>query len=124
MDQPEARLPEIFHVNWFRKDADGKFLWPGFGENLRVLQWMIARVEGKARATETPIGWLPAAEDLELDGAGVSEVAMAELLRFDAAGWREEVRDLGTFLDEFGERMPPALRAEQGRLLKLLSEQA
>jgi len=124
LDQPDARLPEIFHVNWFRKDADGKFLWPGFGENLRVLQWMIARVEGKARATETPIGWLPAAEDLELDGAGVSAAAMEELLRFDGEAWREEVRDLGAFLDEFGERMPPTLRAEQERLLAALCEQA
>jgi phosphoenolpyruvate carboxykinase (GTP) len=121
-DKDNAHLPEIFHVNWFRKDAQGKFLWPGFGENLRVLQWMLARVEGKSRATETPIGWLPRPEDLDLEGAQVEPAAIDALLHFDAAEWAEEVRDLGDFLAEFGDRMPQALKGEHARLLAALSE--
>ena len=85
-DQTGAKLPKVFHVNWFRKGDDGKFLWPGFGDNLRVLEWMIGRVKGEAGAAETPIGHLPQASDLNLDGVALSEEAHAKLFGFDHAG--------------------------------------
>jgi len=115
--QPTPALPKIFHVNWFRKGDDGKFLWPGFGDNLRVLEWMIARVKGEADATQTPIGALPRAEDVNLDGLSLSDEAHAKLFGFDAAAWREEFVGIGEYLDEYGPRMPAALKAEQARIL-------
>lgn len=115
-DQPGAQLPKIFHVNWFRKDADGKFLWPGFGDNLRVLEWMIGRVQGTASAQDTAIGHVPRAGDLNLDGAAVDAAAMAQLLAIDGAGWAQEAEQIGAYLDEFGERIPQALKDEQIRL--------
>ncbi|MGN7831902.1 phosphoenolpyruvate carboxykinase (GTP) [Pseudoxanthomonas sp. 22568] len=114
-DQPGAKLPKIFHVNWFRKGDDGKFLWPGFGENLRVLEWMIKRVEGQADAVETPIGHLPRPADLNLEGVALSQEAEAKLFGFDRDGWRSEVESIGAYLEEFGGRMPGALKGEQER---------
>jgi len=111
-----AKLPKIFHVNWFRKGDDGKFLWPGFGDNLRVLEWMIKRVEGEAGAVETPIGALPRSEDLNLDGVALSEEARAKLFGFDRDAWRAEFESIGDFLDEYGPRMPEALKQEQARI--------
>jgi len=115
-DKPGAKLPKVFHVNWFRKGDDGKFLWPGFGENLRVLEWMIGRVEGKAAAQETPIGALPRAEDIHLDGVALSDEARTVLFGFDRAGWQAEFDSLAGFLDEFGERLPGALKDEHERI--------
>jgi len=115
-DQAGAKLPKIFHVNWFRKGDDGKFLWPGFGENLRVLEWMIGRVEGEAAAQETPIGALPRAEDIHLDGVALSDEARSVLFGFDRAGWQAEFESLAGFLEEFGERLPGALKEEHGRI--------
>ena len=115
-DRPGAKLPRIFHVNWFRKNKDGKFLWPGFGENLRVLEWMIARVEGKARGVETPIGTLPAPGELKLEGLHFNQLTLAELLAVDQAGWQDELAAIGEYLDSFAPRMPAALHAEQQRV--------
>jgi phosphoenolpyruvate carboxykinase (GTP) len=115
-DKPGAKLPKVFHVNWFRKGDDGKFLWPGFGENLRVLEWMIGRVEGEAAAQETPIGALPRAEDIHLDGVALSDEARSVLFGFDRAGWQAEFESLAGFLEEFGERLPGALKEEHGRI--------
>ncbi len=120
-DQTGANLPKIFHVNWFRKGDDGKFLWPGFGDNLRVIEWMIDRVKGTAAAVDTPIGALPRAEDLNLDGVGLSDEAREKLFGFDHAGWQAEFASIGAFLDEYGPRMPPVLKAEQTRILDVLS---
>ncbi len=111
-DKPDANLPKIFHVNWFRKDANGRFMWPGFGDNLRVIEWMLRRIDGTLAAVETPIGRLPRAEDLDLDGAGVAAETVDRLLAFDADGWSAELDAIGTFFDEFGTRMPPVLRDE------------
>src|SRR5256714_11224092 len=83
--------PKVFHVNWFRKGADGKFLWPGFGENSRVLEWVFNRVNSTGGAAETPIGFVPTADDLDLDGLDLSAEALAELLKVDADEWRAEV---------------------------------
>ena len=115
-DRTGAKLPKIFHVNWFRKGADGKFLWPGFGDNLRVLEWMLRRADGTVGAVETPIGALPRAEDLNLDGVALSDEARALLFGFDRDGWRAEFDSIGAFLDEYGPRMPQALRDEQARI--------
>jgi phosphoenolpyruvate carboxykinase (GTP) len=120
-DQAGAKLPKIFHVNWFRKGDDGKFLWPGFGDNLRVLEWMIGRVSGEANAVETPIGYLPAATDLNLDGIALSDEAKAKLFGFDHAGWQAEFGSIGDYLAEYGPRMPQALRDEQQRIATILA---
>ncbi|UOV06479.1 phosphoenolpyruvate carboxykinase (GTP) [Pseudoxanthomonas sp. F37] len=120
-DQAGAKLPKIFHVNWFRKGGDGRFLWPGFGENLRVLEWMIRRVEGRAEAVETPIGHLPRAEDLNLDGVALSDEAHELLFGFDRAGWQAEFASIGEYLREFGARTPQALRDEQQRIAARLA---
>lgn len=120
-DQPGAKLPKIFHVNWFRKGDDGKFLWPGFGENLRVLEWMIKRVEGQADAVETPIGHLPRPADLNLEGVALSQEAEAKLFGFDRDGWLAEIESIGDYLEEFGTRMPAALKREQSRIREGLS---
>ncbi len=120
-DKPGAKLPKIFHVNWFRKGTDGKFLWPGFGDNLRVLEWIVDRCKGEAGATETPIGFVPGKRDLHLDGLAISDHALQTLLDIDAAGWKAEVADIGAYLDSFGSRTPSMLKAEQQRVADALA---
>ncbi len=107
-----AHPPKIFHVNWFRQDAAGKFLWPGFGENLRVLKWMMERVAGRAGAHETPIGFMPSAADLETHGLGLAPATLEELLTVDAPAWRSDLAHLGGEFDQYGARMPETLRLE------------
>jgi phosphoenolpyruvate carboxykinase (GTP) len=119
-EKPGAKLPKVFHVNWFRKGDDGRFLWPGFGDNLRVLEWMIKRVEGEAGAVETPIGHLPVEADLNLDGIALTDEARAKLFGFDPEGWKTEFAGIGEYLDEYGPRMPVALRDEQRRIATAL----
>jgi phosphoenolpyruvate carboxykinase (GTP) len=119
-DKPDARLPKVFHVNWFRKGDDGRFLWPGFGENMRVLEWIIRRVKGEVGAMETPIGALPEPGHLNLEGVALSEEARAKLFGFDREGWRTEIEDLGRFLADFGPRAPAALEAERDRIASQL----
>jgi phosphoenolpyruvate carboxykinase (GTP) len=108
--------PKVFHVNWFRKGDDGKFLWPGYGENVRVLKWMIERIEGHAPATETPIGIVPTPEALTLDGLNVSRKTMEELLSVDPAAWTQEHAEVASFFQELGDRLPAELRDEHRRL--------
>ncbi|HYM29179.1 MAG TPA: phosphoenolpyruvate carboxykinase domain-containing protein, partial [Steroidobacteraceae bacterium] len=107
-----AKPPLIFRVNWFRRDAEGKFLWPGYGENLRVLAWMLDRCAGKAPATEAAIGWLPRPEDLNVEGLGVGRDALAALLSVDPALWRKEVAEIREYLARYGSRLPAALLEE------------
>ncbi|WP_132141963.1 phosphoenolpyruvate carboxykinase (GTP) [Luteibacter rhizovicinus] len=115
-DQPGAHLPKIFHVNWFRKDGDGAFMWPGYGDNLRVLEWMIGRVEGTVPGLETPIGTVPAAGELNVRDLALRNGALSELLNVDIEGWRAELDHIGEYLDSFGERMPERLKAERKRV--------
>ncbi len=115
--------PKIFHVNWFRKDSNGAFLWPGFGENVRVLKWILERVEGKGKAAETPIGWVPTPDALTLDGLDISQSAMTELLRVDADDWTTELQDTRKFLKQFGERLPSELHEEHDRLTQRFARQ-
>ena len=107
-----AKLPKIFYVNWFRKDADGKFLWPGYGENSRVLAWIFRRCEGAVGADETPIGLVPRADGIDTEGVDVSDEALAELLAVDPAEWKEQLPQVHEHFARFGERLPPELRAE------------
>src|ERR1019366_9535801 len=94
----------------------GKFLWPGYGENVRVLQWILERIEGRAPATETPIGYLPTTNAPTLAGPDMPRATMEELLRVDPADWAKEHADVGNFFQEFGGRLPPEIRDEHDRL--------
>jgi phosphoenolpyruvate carboxykinase (GTP) len=104
--------PQIFHVNWFRQNDAGKFLWPGFGDNLRVLRWIVDRCKGTAKAHETAIGQLPNAADLDTQGLELGAGALDELLAVDPALWRTEFEGMATYLSEFGKRVPHALKTE------------
>jgi phosphoenolpyruvate carboxykinase (GTP) len=116
-----SQLPEIFHVNWFRRDEKGKFLWPGFGENLRVLRWIIDRCAGRVDAIEHPIGHLPKPEDIDLNGLDVSRDTLRQLLAVDPKQWRVEMEQFGEYLAGFGERLPPALSSEHQKVVSALS---
>jgi phosphoenolpyruvate carboxykinase (GTP) len=107
-----SRAPRIYHVNWFRRDAQNKFLWPGYGENLRVLEWMLDRCAGKAGATDTAIGRLPRPEDIDTQGLNVSADALKALLNVDAGSWRKEAADMRAYFEQFGARMPAQLLEE------------
>ena len=104
--------PQIFHVNWFRQNGAGKFLWPGFGDNLRVLRWIIDRCKGTAEARDTAIGHLPNRADLDTQGLDIAPGALDELLAVDPKLWKEEFTGVGQYLAEFGDRVPPQLEAE------------
>jgi phosphoenolpyruvate carboxykinase (GTP) len=104
-----TRPPLVFHVNWFRTDATGRYLWPGFGQNLRVLLWMIERVKGGGGATETPLGLVPTEGALDWDGLDIPRPAREELLRVDRAEWAAEVPEIRAFFDRFGGRLPREL---------------
>ncbi|MEM7432304.1 MAG: phosphoenolpyruvate carboxykinase (GTP) [Pseudomonadota bacterium] len=114
------RLPGIFHVNWFRQDDDGKFLWPGFGENLRVLQWIIDRCEGRIGAVETPVGHLPETDGIKIDGLDIDAETMKALTTVDLSEWRDEIAAIGEYLESYGDRLPPALLEEQRRVAEAL----
>jgi phosphoenolpyruvate carboxykinase (GTP) len=113
--------PKIFHVNWFRQDAAGKFLWPGFGENLRVLRWIIDRCKGSAKARDTAIGQLPNTTDLDTQGLDIAPGAIEELLSVNPQLWQTELTGIATYLAEFGERVPPALKTELVEALSRVS---
>lgn len=110
------RAPRVYQVNWFRKDDDGSFLWPGFGDNARVLEWIVRRLEGEVPATETAIGRIPVTSDLNLDGTDVTEDALEKLFAIDPASWQAEADLTEEFFGQFGSKVPPALRAELASL--------
>jgi phosphoenolpyruvate carboxykinase (GTP) len=112
--------PKIFHVNWFRRGADGKFLWPGYGENVRVLKWILERVEGRGAADETPIGYVPSANALTLDGLQIAPAHLRELLAVNPDDWQQELDDTREFFDKFGSRLPRQMREEHEKLAKRL----
>ncbi len=115
-----ARLPKIFYVNWFRKNEQGGFIWPGFGENSRVLEWIFKRCDGAVDAVETPIGLLPTLDGLNLDQLGLSEDAIASLLRVDADGWMAELPLIEDYYASFGEHVPEELKEELEELKRKL----
>ncbi|MGH9154689.1 MAG: phosphoenolpyruvate carboxykinase (GTP) [Acidimicrobiales bacterium] len=120
-DTDPTRLPKIFYVNWFRKDADGRWLWPGFGENSRVLEWVFARTAGRGDAVETPIGYLPAPGALLTEGLALREGDLDELLRVDADEWRAELPSIEEHYAQFGDRLPVPLRDQLDALAKRLA---
>ena len=106
------KLPQLFWVNWFRKSDDGKFLWPGFGDNSRVLKWALERIAGTADATETPIGWVPTPESLDTDGLDLDADTLEQLLEVDPIAWKGEVQLISNHYDFIGERLPQPMRDE------------
>ena len=115
------KLPRIFYVNWFRRAADGRWLWPGFGDNSRVLEWMFRRCDDRAIAEETPIGWLPALHDLDLTGLDMATDDLAELLRVEASAWSGELPQLADHYARFGDRLPAELAEHLETLRKSLA---
>ena len=114
------QAPKIFHVNWFRKDADGSFLWPGFGENIRVLDWILQRCSGGGEANETPIGFVPTADGLNLDGCDVTPAAMEELLAVRPDEWKADIEEQPEFFAQFGDRLPDEIRTQSAALKERL----
>jgi phosphoenolpyruvate carboxykinase (GTP) len=111
-DGDAAKLPAVFYVNWFRRGDDGRFLWPGFGENCRVLKWVVERLDGSADAVETPIGYLPTPDALDLTGLDLPAEDIEAALRVDVAEWRAEVPQVVAWFERFGDRLPGVLWAE------------
>ncbi|MGE0829710.1 MAG: phosphoenolpyruvate carboxykinase (GTP), partial [Hyphomonadaceae bacterium] len=116
----QAKLPRIFFVNWFRKDESGKFVWPGYGENSRVLKWIVERLDGKAAAVETPIGLVPTKSSLDVSGLDISEAQLDLLLSVDGGVWREEASLIPPAYEKFGARLPQELWSQYNALLKRL----
>ena len=110
------KLPKIFYVNWFRKSADGKFLWPGYGENSRVLKWIFERTEGTASAVETAIGYLPTVDAIDTEGLKVSKEDMEEMLKVKNDEWLKEVESIKEHYTKFGDRLPKELKEELAAL--------
>jgi phosphoenolpyruvate carboxykinase (GTP) len=119
-----SKLPRIFYVNWFRKTPDGKWLWPGYGENSRVLKWICERIEGTGKAIETPIGYVPAPGAIDTSGLNISDADMNELLKVDTNEWLKEVESIKKHFAQFGDRLPQGLRDELNSLEKRLLNQA
>jgi phosphoenolpyruvate carboxykinase (GTP) len=115
--------PRIFRVNWFRRDAQGKFIWPGFGENMRVLQWIVERCQGRSRGADTPLGTMPRFEDLNWSGLEkqLSPAQYAELMRIDAASWKDELVSHDEFFGKLGAHLPAALEARRGSMHQRLA---
>ncbi len=116
-----ATPPKIFRVNWFRRDADGRFLWPGYGENVRILKWIVERIRGKGRAVETPIGLLPPADALELDGLDVSRSAVEKALTYERDAWLQGLDEQRAFFEQFGERLPAPIWEEHEGMTRRLA---
>jgi phosphoenolpyruvate carboxykinase (GTP) len=119
-DRLGKHAPRIFYVNWFRKSPDGKWLWPGFGDNSRVLKWMCERIDGKVGAVETPIGLMPKEGDLDLTGLAIPAADLKELFRVDADAWKTEISDIEKHFGQFGDRLPVRIRGQLDDLRKRL----
>jgi phosphoenolpyruvate carboxykinase (GTP) len=115
-----AELPKVFHVNWFRKDADGKFLWPGFGENSRVLEWVFRRCDGGGETVDSTLGLLPAEGDLNTEGLEISDEAMSELLSVDDEAVKAQLPQVEEHLARFGDDLPDEISAQLDALKQRL----
>jgi phosphoenolpyruvate carboxykinase (GTP) len=104
-----AKLPRIFYVNWFRRDEDGGFLWPGFGENSRVLKWVVERIEGTAAAEETAIGHVPTADSLDVSGLDLTADQVRQALTVDAGEWQQEIPQITEWFEKFGDKLPTTM---------------
>jgi len=119
-----TRLPGIYHVNWFRKDENGKFMWPGFGDNMRVLEWIIKRSKGEAGTVETAIGGMPHASDINISGLDTDNSTLEALLQVDAEAWSAETEQIREYLVQYGERLPDQLIAELDKVAAALKQQS
>ena len=119
---PLDKQPKLFWVNWFRKSPEGKFLWPGFGDNSRVLEWVLQRVAGEGEAVDTAIGRVPTVDALDTTGLDVDPATLAALLSVDNESWRQEVPLIGAHYDTIGSHLPDALRDQLAALEKRLSQ--
>ena len=117
MQRALRHTPRVFHVNWFRKDKNGKFLWPGFGENMRVLKWIVDRVHGRSFAMETPIGWTPYYEEMNWEGLDFPKETFEELQEVDVAAWREEVIEHERLFIALHDRLPSEMIFERELLI-------
>ncbi len=115
-----AMQVSITAVNWFRVDDDGKFIWPGFGENIRVLKWIIDRVNGRVGARQTPIGLVPNIKDLELEELNIAKEKLQRLFEIDLPAWQAELQDIETFFNQFGRHIPPEIWHEYKSLASLI----
>ena len=122
MYKRQVSPPGIFCINWFRKDEDGKFLWPGFGENVRVLKWIVERSlnSGSTNSRETPAGFLPGRNGLDLSGLDISEANLEKALAVNPEEWKTELSDVEIFLKKFGDRMPGEIWDEFNKLFSSL----
>ncbi len=120
LDNGTNKLPKIFHVNWFRQDKEGNFLWPGFGENLRVLRWIIDRCDSNVAAVETPIGLLPNSKDIDITDLDLLDGAIDALTSIDVAQWQAEMASVAEYLESYGDRLPKALQEELETVVKAL----
>ncbi len=116
-------MPEVFYVNWFRRTDDGRFLWPGFGENSRVLKWVVERLEGRGGAVETPIGFCPTPEAVDIDGLDLSEADLKAALEVDPEEWAAEIPLIESWFARFGDKLPTVLWAELDALKQRLDLQ-
>jgi phosphoenolpyruvate carboxykinase (GTP) len=117
-----AKMPRVYYVNWFRKDKDGKFLWPGYGENSRVLKWIFERCDDKAEAQATAIGNLPTEKALDTDGLDIAAAALKELLSVDVQAWKQWVPSIKKHYEQFGKKLPKGLAQELTDLENRLNE--
>jgi phosphoenolpyruvate carboxykinase (GTP) len=117
MQRSLSSTPRIFHVNWFRKDENGRFLWPGFSENMRVLKWIVDRVRGRAQGKETPIGWTPHYEDMEWNGLDVSREKWAQLQEVNRSAWRTELIGHEELFIDLHDHLPPEMIYERELLI-------
>ncbi|MDY0232058.1 MAG: phosphoenolpyruvate carboxykinase domain-containing protein, partial [Candidatus Saccharicenans sp.] len=115
-----SKPPRIYSINAFRRNEKGEFLWPGFGENIRILKWIIERANGRAEGCETPLGIIPEKKDLDLNGLDLPDENLEELFRITPDEWQEELSDIEGFLKKFGRHMPYEIWQEYGRLKKEL----
>jgi phosphoenolpyruvate carboxykinase (GTP) len=116
MSKRATNPPKIFRVNWFQRNDQGKFIWPGFGENLRVLRWVIERSKGAGDADETAIGYVPKASALNGDGLNVSSADMNQLVSVDRDGWKSNLKSQGEYFDTFGDHLPAGIKEEHKAL--------
>ena len=122
MGKKVSNPPQIFNVNWFRQDDEGNFMWPGFGDNMRVLNWILDRCDGKVDAVETEIGFVPNKEDLQLEGLDIDDATLTELLSIDKEVWKNEVKDQREFFAQFGDKLPKEIKDEVDNLEKKLAD--
>jgi len=115
-----ANPPKIFSVNWFRTNDEGKFIWPGFGDNIRVLKWIVDRVNNSVQPVKTPVGFVPHQNDLNFEGLNISKKDMDKLFEVRVEDWKQEVNDIKTFIDQFGSHLPQGIRDEYVKLSRLV----